>query len=174
MSAPPVFLPTPTSSYSYTYSFLTALHAISPFLLPRHSCRPSCHPCRSHLQTALQLRFLKRALFLSRFTPAHHPTSKVGVVSRVWLFAGPRGLQPARVLCPWRSPGKNTGVGCHALLQGTFPTQGLNPGLGVSPASPGMFFDPLIHQGSPHPRYPNSPFLLGDCLPRSHQQCSGR
>ena len=26
------------------------------------------------------------------------------------------------------SPGKNTGVGCHALLQGIFPTQGLNPG----------------------------------------------
>ena len=27
------------------------------------------------------------------------------------------------------SPGKNTGVGCHALFQGIFPTQGLNPGL---------------------------------------------
>ena len=27
------------------------------------------------------------------------------------------------------SPGRNTGVGCHALLQGIFPTQGLNPGL---------------------------------------------
>ena len=27
------------------------------------------------------------------------------------------------------SPGKNTGVGCHAFLQGTFPSQGLNPGL---------------------------------------------
>ena len=27
------------------------------------------------------------------------------------------------------SLGKNTGVGCHALLQGIFPTQGLNPGL---------------------------------------------
>ena len=27
------------------------------------------------------------------------------------------------------SPGKNTGVGSHALFQGTFPTQGLNPGL---------------------------------------------
>ena len=27
------------------------------------------------------------------------------------------------------SSGKNTGVGCHALLQGIFPTQGLNPGL---------------------------------------------
>ena len=27
------------------------------------------------------------------------------------------------------SPGKNTGVGCHALLQGIFPTQGSNPAL---------------------------------------------
>ena len=34
---------------------------------------------------------------------------------------------PARVLCPWDSPGKNTGVGCHALLQGIFLTQGLKP-----------------------------------------------
>ena len=37
------------------------------------------------------------------------------------------GLQPARLLCPWDSSGKNTGVGCHALLQGIFLTQGLNP-----------------------------------------------
>ena len=36
----------------------------------------------------------------------------------------PHGLQPARLLCPWNSPGKNTGVGCHSLLQGIFPTQG--------------------------------------------------
>ena len=41
----------------------------------------------------------------------------------------PRGLQPARLLCPWDSPGKNTGVGCHALLEGIVPTQGSNPGL---------------------------------------------
>ena len=27
------------------------------------------------------------------------------------------------------SPGKTTGMGCHALLQGIFPTQGWNPGL---------------------------------------------
>ena len=39
----------------------------------------------------------------------------------------PMYLQPSRILCPWDSPGKNTGVGCHALLQGIFPTQGLNP-----------------------------------------------
>ena len=41
----------------------------------------------------------------------------------------PRGLQPARLLCPRDSPGKNTGVGCHFLLQGIFRTRGSNPGL---------------------------------------------
>ena len=41
----------------------------------------------------------------------------------------PHGLQPARLLCPWNSPGKNTGVGSHFLLQGLFLTQGLNLGL---------------------------------------------
>ena len=39
----------------------------------------------------------------------------------------PYRLQPARFFCPWDFPGKNTGVGCHFLLQGIFPTQGLNP-----------------------------------------------
>ena len=29
----------------------------------------------------------------------------------------PLGLQPARLLCPWDSPGKSTGVGYHFLLQ---------------------------------------------------------
>ena len=39
------------------------------------------------------------------------------------------GLWPSRLLYPWNSPGKNARVGCHSLLQGIFPTQGLNPGL---------------------------------------------
>ena len=39
------------------------------------------------------------------------------------------GLQPTRLLCPWDFPGKDTGVGCHFLLQGIFPTQGSNLGL---------------------------------------------
>ena len=39
------------------------------------------------------------------------------------------GLQPTRFLHPWDFPGKNTGVGCHFLLQEIFLTQGLNPGL---------------------------------------------
>ena len=37
------------------------------------------------------------------------------------------GPWPARLLCLQDSPGKNTGVGCHALFQGIFLTQGLNP-----------------------------------------------
>ena len=39
----------------------------------------------------------------------------------------PFGLWPTKLLCPWDSPGKNTGVGCHFLLQGIFPTLGSNP-----------------------------------------------
>ena len=34
------------------------------------------------------------------------------------------GLQPTRLFCPQNSPGKNTGMGCHALLQGISSTQG--------------------------------------------------
>ena len=39
----------------------------------------------------------------------------------------PYGLWSARLLCPRDSSGKNTGVGCHALFQEIFLTQGLNP-----------------------------------------------
>ena len=38
------------------------------------------------------------------------------------------GLQPTRLLCPWDSPGRNTGVGCH-VLQGNLPSPGIKPGL---------------------------------------------
>ena len=49
------------------------------------------------------------------------------------------GWKPARLLCPWDSPGKNTGGGCHTLLQGISVTRGSNPSL-VSPALAGRFF----------------------------------
>ena len=64
--------------------------------------------------------------FLNTHTHTHTHTHVCAVPSRsvmsnsVW----PCGLLPTRLLCPWDSPGKNTGVGCHALLQGIFPTQG--------------------------------------------------
>ena len=39
----------------------------------------------------------------------------------------PRGLRSARLLCSWDFAGKNTGVGCHALLQGIFFNPGIKP-----------------------------------------------
>ena len=42
------------------------------------------------------------------------------------LTLRPHELYPARLLCPWYSLGKNTGMGCHFLLQGIFPTQESN------------------------------------------------
>ena len=44
-------------------------------------------------------------------------------------FSHVRLLATLWLLCPWDSPGKNTGVGCHAVLQEVFLTQELNPHL---------------------------------------------
>ena len=46
--------------------------------------------------------------------------------SHVWLFMTPWLYDLTRLFCLWNSPGKNTGVGCHFLLQGIFLTQGWN------------------------------------------------
>ena len=58
----------------------------------------------------------------------------------------PHEPRPARLLCAWDSPGKNTAVGHHALLQGIFLTQGSNPGLLQCTWTPYR----LSHQGNPH------------------------
>ena len=56
----------------------------------------------------------------------------------------PHGLLPTRLLCPWDSPGKGTGMGCQSHLQGNLPDPGMEPG------SPALQVDssPLSHQGS--------------------------
>ena len=64
-------------------------------------------------------------------------------LSGMWLW--PHALPPTRPLCPWGSPGKNTGVGSHSLLQGTFLTQGQNSHLLYCR----QILYPLSHQGSP-------------------------
>ena len=46
----------------------------------------------------------------------------------------PMDCSPPGFLCPWDSPGKNTGVGCHALLQGDLPDRGIEPASPVTPA----------------------------------------
>ena len=49
--------------------------------------------------------------------------------SQVWHFVTPWTVACQAPLCPWDSPGTSTRVGCNALLQGIFLTQGLNPRL---------------------------------------------
>ena len=56
----------------------------------------------------------------------------------------PHRLQPTRLLRPWNFPGKGTGVSCHFLLQGIFPTQELN--LGLPHCRQTLYH--LSHQGS--------------------------
>ena len=65
-------------------------------------------------------------------------------LSRAWLFATPWIVACPKLLCPWDFQGKSTGVGCHFLLQGIFPTQGSNPG--VSHCRQTAYH--LSHQGS--------------------------
>ena len=90
----------------------------------------------------------------------------------------PHGLQPTRLLCPWDSIGKNTGVGCHFLLPRNLPDPGIES---VSPALAGRLFTteppgkPLFYCGSesvsrsvvsdslqPHGLYPTRLLCLWD------------
>ena len=57
-------------------------------------------------------------------TPSKNTKSESESRSSVSATLWPRGLPS-----PWNSPGQNTEVGSCSLLQGIFPTQGLNPGL---------------------------------------------
>ena len=69
-----------------------------------------------------------------------------------------------RLLCPWDSLGKNTRVGCHALLQEIFPIQGLNPGF--LHCRPVVYW--LSHQESPRTlEWVACPFSRGSSQPRN-------
>ena len=72
------------------------------------------------------------------------------------LTLQPYELQPCMLLCPWDSPGQNTRVGCHFLLQGIFLTQESNLSL-LHWQSDSL---PLNHQGSLDYYIPNSLYLL--------------
>ena len=61
------------------------------------------------------------------------------------LTLQPHELYLARLLCPWNSPGRNTGAGCHSLPLGIFPTQGWNSSL----LHCRLILCHLSHQGSP-------------------------
>ena len=71
--------------------------------------------------------------------------AKVKSLSRALFFVTPWIVACTKLLCPWDFQGKSTGVGCHFLLQGTFPTQGSNTGLSHCRQT----LHCLSHRGSP-------------------------
>ena len=64
-------------------------------------------------------------------------------LSHIWLFST-QWIVAARLLCSWDSPGKNTGAGCHFLLQGIFLTQGRTYVSWVSCFAGGFFTAKLL------------------------------
>ena len=74
-------------------------------------------------------RAFTRGKAIKNTPPAMKLTCGGLVAKSCSALATPWTVWPARLLCPWDSPGKNTGVGCHLLLKGIFPTQGLHLGI---------------------------------------------
>ena len=64
-----------------------------------------------------------------RIPPSFRSSSGSEVIAAHSDSVTPTDCSPHRFLCPWDFPGKNTRMGCHSLLQGFSPTQGLNLGL---------------------------------------------
>ena len=81
------------------------------------------------------------------FLPPQHSACYTFCVSLSVLSDSlwPHGLYPARLLCPWNFPGKNTGVGSHSLLQAIFLTQELK----LDHLNCRQILYHLNHQGSP-------------------------
>ena len=110
-------------------------------------CRGSSHHTERESRSLCQER--KRNFFFFFATMSgmwNFPGACVWTVTCVWLFVT-LWIGPTRLLCPWNFPSKNTGVGCHFLLQGIFPTQGLNLCLCVPYVGRHSF--PLYHLGRP-------------------------
>ena len=134
------FFPNPLRHPSFSYllpGFLLCLQVQRLLEVRFLSWRPARVPHFLFSQSAspYNLHFTQwpNSLYVSPAWPV-----RAGIISCVRAYSitsvvsdslWPKGLQPARLLWPWDSPGKNTGVGCHALLHGIFPTQGLKPHL---------------------------------------------
>ena len=82
-----------------------------------------CWPLHSHLQDTTPTWVL--SCFSGCFLPFSLPIDHACRLSHVQLFSIPWTVVHARFLFPWDCPGKNTGEGCHFLLQDIFP--GIEP-----------------------------------------------
>ena len=103
---------------------LCCLVTKSCLTLKHHGLQPArllCPQDFSGKNTGVGCHFLFQGTFLTQ-----RSNPDLLHCSKSCLTLKQHGLQPARLLCPWDFSGKNTGVGCHFLLQGIFPTQGSN------------------------------------------------
>ena len=89
-----------------------------------------------HMLSRLVITFLPRM-------KCSYPHTKISKWK--WKSLVSDSLQTHGLYSPWNSPGQNTGMGSLSLLQGIFPTQGLNPGL---PHCRRILYQ-LSHKGSP-------------------------
>ena len=95
-----------------------------------------CLPCQESdsmvVEMEIKVVFLSTSVFLwkgeKKSAPTHYE-SESSHCSATFHSLWPYGLWTARLLCPWNSLSKNTGVGRHPLLQGIFLNQGSNLGL---------------------------------------------
>ena len=90
-------------------------------------------------QWTKNLQFSGRMLYiyLIKYTISENESESHSVVAD--------SLQPHRLYSPWNSPGQNIEMGSLSLLQGIFPTKGLNPGL----LHCRWILYQVSHQGSP-------------------------
>ena len=88
---------------------------------------------RHAIELSLYLKDHWRIIYI--MSSSHSSSSLALVLFPALQFSPENCVQPfetawsTRLLCPWDSPGKNTGVGCQFILQGIFPTQDSYPGL---------------------------------------------
>ena len=80
------------------------------------------HPCVSFNSKVFYKSFILLTYFVF-YQPSFELYINCCCLAKSYLTLWP---QPVMLLCSWNFPGKNTGVACHFLLQGIFPTQGLN------------------------------------------------
>ena len=107
------------------------INNISPIDLPSrqtdsfkiHACeqphREIVLPQKIYTANLLTLQYLKYIAYQENTETRNkmHSTNDYAAASVVSNSVRPHRWQPTRLRCPWDSPDKNTGVGCHFLLQ---------------------------------------------------------